>query len=167
MGWTNDASTEVIAPTNGNFAPGNNVIGMGTSIPPELAVYKPFGASGEPITAAIVFYNAAFNTVATTPLIKFHFIAPATNVSIGVAALCIGMGICNNPSVNSTAVVNAGFQVGAQDAFTGHMSMDYGFANHLDANVVEIGEYDTAGDGEVVTFDSTGNTDTGSLPAGH
>jgi len=155
-----DALQELIAPAGVPFTEGFDVIGFGTALPPELASYYPFGVGGNPIRAAIIFYNSAWDPTSTTPLIKFHFIAPSSDPALKVAALILGMGICNNPSVSTVATCVSGVLVGAQNSFAGHMSTVVGFGNHLDVDVTEIGEYNAAGNGGVVTFNSTGGTQT-------
>lgn len=166
MGWTNNETTEIVAPTGTPFLPGFDVIGMGTELPPELASYAPFGTTT--IQAAIVFYNSAFDATSTTPSVKFHFIAPASSPAGGgldsIGSLCIGMGICNNPSLSTIAVCNGGLLIGAQNATAGHMSTLYEFSSHADNDIVEIGEYNAAGAGAILTFDSSGQT--GALPSG-
>jgi hypothetical protein len=83
--------TEITAPNTVPFQPGQNVIGFGSQVPPELQ------AAG--ITAAIVFYNSLWNTVSTTPLIKFHFIASFQG------NIQVGHGYSLNPSTTPTATV--------------------------------------------------------------
>lgn len=94
--------TEITAPNNVPFAPGNNVAGFGSDIPPELT------AAG--YVNAIVFYSSTWNPSATVPTIKFRFIA--TNQTTG--DLILGYGICTNPSVSQTAVVTAGLDLNLQ-----------------------------------------------------
>lgn len=83
--------TEITAPNTVPFQPGNNVTGIGSSVPPELA------AAG--FTNAIVVYSSDWNALNTNPTIKFRFIA--TNGG----ALTLGVGYCANPSANATAIV--------------------------------------------------------------
>lgn len=91
MGWTNDAITELIAPNTVTFAPGNNVVGFGATLPSELT------AAG--FVDAIVFYSTEWNAANVTPTIKFRFIATSSS------GMSIGYGICSNPSVSQTATV--------------------------------------------------------------
>lgn len=102
MGWTNDQATEITAPSNVPFQPGNDVIGMGTALPPELITYG--------VTAALVFYNSAWSPSATTPSVKFMWIGGIA--ATGFGQISIGMGICQNPSVSQTAVITSGFTLG-------------------------------------------------------
>lgn len=88
--------TEITAPNTIPFQPGNDVTGIGASIPPELAVAG--------FTNAIVFYNSkthgsGWDPTSTLPKVKFAFIA-----AIGGEIVC-GYGYCVNPSVNQTAVI--------------------------------------------------------------
>jgi hypothetical protein len=83
--------TELTAPNTVPFQPGQNVIGIGSQIPPELV------AAG--VTAAIIFYNNTWNTSLTVPTTKFQFIA-----SIG-GSIVSGVGYSNNPSTTPTATV--------------------------------------------------------------
>lgn len=105
MGWTNEQTTEIVAPEGTPFLPGNDVIGFGTQLPPEMA------SAG--ITAAIVFYNSGWNPASTSPSVKFMFIGTIENAGSG--AVSIGFGVCQNPSVSQTAVVNYGFIVGTEN----------------------------------------------------
>lgn len=104
MGWTNTDTNELVVPANEPFAAGNDVIGIGTELPPELAAAN--------VNAAAVFYNSHWDPTATTPRVKFMFIGTSSNATATVLAL--GMGICQNPSVNTTAVITQGFAVGMQ-----------------------------------------------------
>lgn len=164
MGWTNDQVNEIVAPASTPFLPGNDVIGFGTALPPELAAYAPF-SGGAHIQTAIVFYNSAFNPTSTAPQIKFHFMGPAVDPVNG-GVLCIGMGICNNPSLSTVAVCIAGQLIGANNAFSGHMTSSYQFRNHLDNEIIVLEEYTNAGDASINTLNGAGNTVTGQLPAG-
>lgn len=83
--------TEITAPNNVPFLPGNNVTGFGSQVPAELV------AAG--FANAIVFYASDWNPAATTRKVKFRFIAAS---SVG---LVIGYGYALNPSVDQTAFV--------------------------------------------------------------
>lgn len=100
MQFPNQIVTEVTAPNNVAFQPGNVVTGFGSIIPPELA------AAG--FVNAIVFYDVDWNPTNTTPTIKFRFIAS------GMGNIKIGYGYCANPSVSQTATVVATANIGAQ-----------------------------------------------------
>jgi len=98
MGWTNTDKDELTAPSSTPFVPGNNVIGFGTQLPPELI------AAG--FTSAIVSYSTDWDPTSTVPKVKFRFIAPAGGSTI------IGIGWCANPSVSQVATIAADFSAG-------------------------------------------------------
>jgi hypothetical protein len=98
MQFPNQLVTEIFAPDNVAFAPGNNVSGFGADLPPELA------AAG--YTNAIVFYSTDWNPAAVVPTVKFKFIA--TNGG----SLITGYGVCTNPSVSQVATVLRGTSTG-------------------------------------------------------
>lgn len=102
MGWTNDQATEITAPSDVPFLPGNDVIGMGTGVPQELRDYG--------VDAAIVFYNSGWNPAATVPSVKFMWIG--TYVVGGLGSISFGFGIAANPSVDQTAVISNGLTLG-------------------------------------------------------
>lgn len=189
MGWTNTDTTELVAPSNVPFEAGNDVIGFGTSLPPELAAYKPDGVT--PIQAAMVFYNSAWDPTATTPRVKFMFIGVSSNPAGGAAGISIGAGICNNPSVSTVAVVNGGLTIAVETIFSGVGSMTYAFNNEHDVPVTGLGPANVLGDplltmaptalqptavtividsangttgGLIQTHNAAGNTVTGHLP---
>jgi hypothetical protein len=96
-------SAEVIAPTTATFAAGNNVLGFGTTMPPELAAWAPY--ADEPTVvplAATVFYNTSWNPSSTSALVKFTFLATLIRTD-GSIATVLGYGVTINPSVSATA----------------------------------------------------------------
>ena len=100
MQFPNQIVTEITAPNNVPFLPGNVVTGFGSIIPAELT------AAG--FVNAIVFYDSDWNPTNTTPTIKFRFIAS------GFGNIKIGYGYCANPSVSQTATVVSTANIGAQ-----------------------------------------------------
>lgn len=100
MQFPNQIVTEITAPNNVPFLPGNVVTGFGSIIPAELT------AAG--FVNAIVFYDVDWNPANTTPTIKFRFIAS------GMGNIKIGYGYCANPSVSQTATVVSTANIGAQ-----------------------------------------------------
>lgn len=152
MGWTNTQPDELTAPGSVPFLPGNNVTGIGNQVPAELS------AAGYP--NAIVFYASDWNPAATTPTVKFRFIAAHGSDETLVA----GYGICMNPSVSQTATVEAALAIGAMDVTGSFMSgnwpsdrqmwvlagvgTDAQFAVSGDANPLSFGAYlDAMADG--------------------
>lgn len=85
------AITEVTAPNNVPFVPGQNVTGLGSGVPPELLAVG--------IPNAIIFYSNDWNPANTVPTAKFKWIA-----AVG-GALVIGYGYCQNPSVSQVATI--------------------------------------------------------------
>lgn len=98
MQFPQQVVTEITAPNNVTFAPGNNVSGFGVEVPPELS------AAG--FSNAFVMYTTAWNPSNTTPTIKFWFIAA------NATGLVQGYGVVANPSVDQTATVVSGETVG-------------------------------------------------------
>lgn len=119
MGWTNDTTSEITAPADTPFAPGNNVIGMGTALPPELIAYG--------VTAALVFYSTSWNPNATVPTIKFGWVGIGPDiellnpVQVLGTAISMGLGVCANPHANQTAVVTSGLSLGMFTDGTGEL----------------------------------------------
>lgn len=95
MGWTNTAATEITAPATVPFLPGFDVMGIGSELPAEL--------QDSVVKTALVMYNSNWSPTNTVPTVKFHFLGTAefTNGT----GFVIGMGSCQNPSVNQTAIV--------------------------------------------------------------
>lgn len=150
MGWTNTQPDELTAPSSVPFLPGNDVTGIGSQVPAELA------AAGYP--NAIVFYASDWNPTNTTPTVKFRFIAAHAG------NLVVGYGLCANPSVSQTAAIEAALNIGAFDATGSFMSgnwpsdrqmwvltgvgTDAQFAISGDANPLTFGAYmDAMADG--------------------
>lgn len=137
---------EIVIPNNVPFAPGNNVIGIGTEIPPELVAVG--------FDAALVFYFSNWDPTSTTPLVKYAFIAPISNGT--GSAVSIGFGICNNPSVSQTPVVVTGWSIEAGNEFTGHMTISENTFNHLATAIAEVTEGNTGGDGAIAIANNAG-----------
>lgn len=92
------AITEVTAPNNVPFVPGQNVTGIGAGVPPELI------AAGIP--NAIIFYSSDWDPNAVVPTAKFKWIA-----AVG-GALVSGYGYCQNPSISQVATIVSASVVG-------------------------------------------------------
>jgi hypothetical protein len=99
MQFPSNAATEITAPAGVPFAPGNDIIGIGTDIPPELAA--------EGITAAILAYTSSYDPTAIYPQVQYMFIAVGStgDGTIVNAGLAIGFGVVVNASVSQTAVI--------------------------------------------------------------
>lgn len=110
MQFPNQIVTEITAPNNVTFAPGNVVTGFGSQVPAELI------SAGYP--NAIVFYSNDWNPAATTPTPKFKFIGAGSSTSPigtgGADSLDIGYGVVLNPSVDQTAIVKVALRTGLQ-----------------------------------------------------
>lgn len=140
MGWTNDQATEITAPAGTPFLPGNDVIGFGTELPPELAAFG--------VTAAIVIYNNGWDAALTTPCVKFTFIGMAATY------LCVGLGITANPHVNPVAVVTSGFTLGMFTDGTGQINV--GISNAKNNLIWQLQETLGPGDAEEAGFSNAG-----------
>jgi len=141
MGWTNEQSTEIVAPAGTPFLPGNDVIGFGTQLPPELSAYG--------VTAAIVIYNNGWNASLTTPCVKFTWIGMAATY------LCMGLGITANPHTNPVAVVTSGLDIGMFTDGTGQINV--GISNAKDHLIWQMQETIGAGDAEEAGFGDAGS----------
>jgi hypothetical protein len=142
MGWTNTEQTELVAPTGTPFAPGNDVIGFGTQLPPELAAYG--------VTAAIVIYNDQWDASLTTPCIKFSWIGMSDTY------LCLGLAITANPSANPVAVISSGLNVGMFTDGTGELNC--ALNNSQDNVIWEVQENIGSGNGEETGYANNGTT---------
>src|SRR5947209_375577 len=136
--------TEVTAPNNVPFLPGNNVSGFGSDIPAELV------AAG--YTNAVVFYSTDWNPANTAPTTKFRFIATAG------ASLVIGIGYCLNPSVSQTATITRTISAGL--LLAGSLPLnDVEFYNINDISMVELAQgVDGNANPDLVIRDHLGNT---------
>ena len=169
MQFSNNNVTEIVAPTGVPFAPGEDVIGFGTDVPPALA------AAGIP--AAILFFNSGYSPTNTWPSVKYAFIGSFSGVTTGpggaaLGGIVIGMGIVTNPSVSEQEVVkfsSAGVMISATSTpFDPELAWEQ--LNYTQTGVVAVMTHGTAagggGDtpnGLVETFNSSG-TSTGHLP---
>lgn len=162
MQFTNNLTTEIIVPSGTPFLPGNNVIGIGIELPPELAAYEPYG-SGSTVEAALIFYSSVWDPTATTPRVKYQWLGVVTDPAANGAFISIGTAVCNNPSVSQVATVFSVVDFGTENVFTGHASTTINIQNRLDGSVVTMGEYNSQGDGGVATYDHNG-TQTDFIP---
>jgi len=160
-----DAATEIIAPAGVPFAPGNDVIGFGTAVPPLLA------AAGIP--AAILFYNSGYSATSTFPSVKYAFIGSfnGTSGSQSIGGIVYGMGIVTNPSVSQVEVVKISntmvMLANTTTPFNPALAFEQiNFGQTATVAVMTHGTTSGPGDtqnGIVETFSSTG-TNTGHLP---
>lgn len=157
-----DLTTELIVPANVPFQPGQNVIGIGTDLPPELAAYTPYGA-GSTVEAALIFYSSQWDPNATTPRVKYQWLGVVTDPSLKGVFISIGTAFCDNPSVSHVATVISIADFGTQNIVAGHPSTTINIQNRLDDTIISLGEIDTQGAGGIATFDENGN-ETGQLP---
>lgn len=154
--WSNDQQDEIWAPNTVPFSPGNNVVGIGQSLPAEML------AKG--YSSALLFYTAGYSDTATTPKVKYWFIAVNDVFSQLDSALTIGYGYVANPSVNTTAVVKDHYQFGCSfDPSSPPSPGNYFTFLNVNVNSVIIGSETTAHAGEIDTQTNTGTT-TGTLP---
>lgn len=155
MQFPPNPTTELIVPAGVPFAPGFDVIGIGTELPIEL--------TGAGISTAIVFYNSLWNPNSTTPLVKFMFIASSFAPGAQGGGIAIGFGICNNPSASTFANIVSGLEIVAANAYPGHMSVQSSVFNHNDNQIITMGEGNATGDGLIATVNNNG-TVSGQLP---
>jgi len=155
MQFTNNLITELIIPSGTPFAPGNDVIGIGTELPNELVTSN--------IKAAIVWYFSNWNPAATTPQVKFMYIGTA--IIPGEAGIAMGFGVVANASVSQVATLMHGFNFLATNSFTGHLAAEMAIYNHNNNIIMQAGEADAAGDGQLATYnDGAYPTQSGHVP---
>jgi hypothetical protein len=154
MQFQNQAVTEITVPNNVPFGPGNDVIGIGTALPPELAAYAPI-PGGNFVTAAIIFYTAGYNPAGTLPQVKYYWIGVGS-ASGSNSSLNFGFAIVNNASVSQTAIVLSGFSLLGVNNFAGHITINYLFDNHNDNTIGVVGELNTGGDGAISAVTNAG-----------
>lgn len=104
-------ANEVFAPTTATWAAtgagtGVAAVGIGTTMPTELAAWAPYGGTAKPLSA-LVFWNPNFKASLTSPAIKFGFICNLIRAGVQ-SDIFVGFGYCNNPSVSTSAVITAG-----------------------------------------------------------
>lgn len=151
----------VIAPTTATFAPGNDVVGLvvNTALPAELAAWQPLaGATTYKVSSAQVTYNSAWNPSATTPQIKYTFIAFASN-SFN-AGIFWGVAVVDNASVSATAKIVPQFELGAGQGHDGtYTETSFGFFGHNESRPQHIGVFgdnDLDGNGFLGVYDEAG-----------
>ena len=153
-------ANEVFAPTTATFGPGVDVVGIGTTLPTELAAWVPFpSAPTLRLKSALVFYNSGYSAVGTSAAVKFAFIGTAINPG-AQATTVIGYGIVANPSVSGTAVILAGFQMNmVVNPFGGgatSFALSYSMVNHNNQVIFQIAEDDVQGDGAAYLMNNAG-----------
>lgn len=165
MQFPDNIVTEITVPNTVPFLPGNDVIGIGTDIPAELAATN--------IKNALIFYNSGWNPASTFPEIKFFFIAgawkggplPGTPKQTGMA---IGYGIVPNPSVNQTAVIVEMFDfsavVNGAVPNVQNAAQLFNVGNHTIVQMISQAPFDTDPQGGLVETFSDNGTLSGSLP---
>lgn len=104
-------ANQVFAPTTASWTAsgagtGVAAVGIGTTMPTELANWAPYGGTAKP-QSALVFWNPNFRTTLTYPSAKFAFICNIVRAGVQSDMFC-GVGTCNNPSVSSVASILAG-----------------------------------------------------------
>lgn len=137
---------EIVIPNDVPFLPGNNVIGIGTELPPELVAYG--------ITAAMVFYFSNWNPNATVPTVKFGFIGVST---VGnQCGIVTGFGWCAAPHTSQVANVAACETVAMGNTIGTQLGTIVAFNNGLDDNIAGILEdpADTNRDGKIELFNN-------------
>src|SRR6476620_8868731 len=117
--------TQISIPNNVPFAPGYDVIGIGSALPQAMidAGY----------VAAIVFYSGAWNPTATQALIKYQFIADKDGV------IYFGYGFVENASVtqSESIVVYEAHGFGQTSSST---QADYNSTDYISATGGSIGD---------------------------
>lgn len=147
MQFPPNVPSEIVIPSSVPFLPGNDVIGIGFEVPPELAAVG--------INAAMIFYNSAWSPASTLPRVKYSFIGqavtPDPDYSVGVIT---GFGWQVNPSTNTPVIVVAALITGmAAPTSSGYTFLEtaIGVQNHNANDVFAIGEDGTtSGNGQVV-----------------
>lgn len=140
----------VIAPTTATFAPGNDVVGLvvNTALPAELAAWVPYADQANvKVSSAEVTYNSHWSPTATTPQIKYTFVAfVGSNYQSGIIW---GVAVCDNPSVSTVAKIVPQMRVGVGTGFDGtYTALGYEFygANESEsAPLVTLQDADYAG----------------------
>jgi hypothetical protein len=153
-------SNEVFAPTTASWSAtgaGSGVagLGIGTTMPTELANWAPYGDGVKPLNA-LVWWNKYYSSSLTAPCPKFAFIASV--VRSAEVDTFIGFGLVANPSVSSTAGIKAGLAPGVQPNGWGtgqpcFLTKFYGSAN---GPLATIEDADAYGNGTMVGVNSSG-----------
>jgi hypothetical protein len=144
--------SEIVIPNNVPFEPGNDVIGVGFEVPPEL--------QAEDINSAILFYNSDWSPTSTLPRVKYAFFGQAItddpNYSVGLVQ---GFTWQVNPSINSALLVVAtvitGMAAPSAPPYTILQSV-FGLQNHNGNDIVVFGENDANGDPTIELLNNAG-----------
>ena len=154
MEFDSNVQTEITAPNNVPFEPGNNIIGIGSEVPLELQGIYP---------AAIIFYTSNWNPANTRPTVKYMWIAMASidTPPTSTTGLAFRYAICQNPSVSQVPTLHDILNIDVVSNATQFAHVMAVF-NHTYDNVVNMGE-DNTGDGQIATFNDAG-VQTGTLP---
>lgn len=100
MEFDSNIVTEITAPNTVPFLPGNNIVGIGADIPPELS------AAG--LDAAIVFYSTDWDTSVSTPRIKYWAISSSGGTLTFV--------VCGSSNPSTTpATLSGGFAMAGRN----------------------------------------------------
>lgn len=159
-----DATTEIVVPAGVPFQPGNDVIGIGTQLPIELAQYVPF-SSGGAIRAALVFYTSAYDDTSPTSQQKYMWFGMASSApSQNQSALVMGTCIVANPTVNPIGTIVPLLIVGCAADFAGHLDTYMRFNNHKSNQIMRMTEDNSAGDGILEVYDDGSGSPSGTLP---
>jgi hypothetical protein len=159
-----DVITELVIPNNVPFLPGNDVIGIGTGIPAELAAYR-VNPNSPYVQAAMVFYTSAYDPTKTTPQIKYYWIGIVTVEAyasfVPGSYLCLGTCMVTNATVSQVGIITTGFSVGGgpnnlEGTANPLGALSYFFTNHADNSTLEFGEFNTGGDPVLVTVSNDG-----------
>lgn len=99
MEFDSNIVTEITAPNTVAFVPGNNIIGIGADVPPELTAVG--------FEAAIIMYSTDWDPLATTPKVKYWGIVSVAGAIQYVYCASV------NPST-TPATLQGGFQMGGR-----------------------------------------------------
>lgn len=98
MQFNSNVVSEIVIPSNVPFEPGNDVIGIGFSIPPELQAIG--------FIAAVIFYNSQYSPSSTEPRVVYQFLAAGSEPDPSYqTAISLGYVWQVNPSLNTAMLV--------------------------------------------------------------
>lgn len=152
MQFSGNVVSEIVIPNNVPFEPGNDVIGIGFSIPPELQAIG--------FIAAVIFYNSQYSPTSTLPRVVYQFIAAGSEPDPTYqTAISMGYVWQENPSLGTPMQVAQCATAGAiAPAASGYnyLRSIFTVGNRVGNTIYEMTE-DSAGNPILAVVDNAGD----------
>jgi hypothetical protein len=151
MQFPANPTTELIIPAGAQFAPGNDVIGIGFAVPDELAALD--------INSAIITYNSLYDPNSSLPRVVYTFIGQQITADPDYSvAQVMGSAWQKNPAAGSPLILVASWFCGmAAPSASGYTTLEaaLGAENQNGNSVLEMAS-DTNGNPTFVVVNDAG-----------